>query len=230
MHPKSERTGARLPLNKRAQQSNLNPRSETMNAAVVIEEEAADIAVRVLSEVIQELTDWPEKVEIKKVKFGFSSTVIEIRSDATNFGSLLGAKQAHLLGLKTICKMISDQTGEDIQVSLIEVPGGKRPNRAPFVTDEAWPNKDQVEALFQRLFDVLFDGEAKVVIAMAAGGRTMVEVLISEAKSQKTAEWVQERLQPLVFAILMKHKRPHGWLKIVRDQMLYEQAMAEAVA
>ena len=72
-----------------------------------------------LTEMIRNLVDYPEKVEINEVK-GDKATVLEINVDVKDRGKIIGKEGRNILAIRTILNCIGMKYHKKVSVEIVE--------------------------------------------------------------------------------------------------------------
>jgi predicted RNA-binding protein YlqC (UPF0109 family) len=237
-HPRrySEQNQARTGLNQVRPTGRLGAqnRNDLMQTAVMTEVDPVETAMDVIRSLLMEMADEPDEIQIHANSFGLKSVNLVVKTGQTDYGRILGKEQKNLLGLKSICKVLSGQKGEDktdIQITMdqrAKTPEGEKKKRAYVPIDSEFSSRERIRELFQNVFEALFDGEARVVVSGASDGATEIAVAVSNRANPRTAEWLPITLASIVTTICSRNGRRPASLKIVRDQMIYEQLCLES--
>lgn len=192
-----------------------------MNVNATYSSPAVEKCRTIIEKLLAEMVNNPEAVQIHEERIGLATTELTLEADARNYGAILGSAGGNLRGLKTICKLIGDDTGEKIELILKEIPGGERTRMPNGGIDQNWP-RERIEALFQEVFDAILD-RAIVVATDSSGGKTRLEVVIPDTERKEVLNWIGEMLAPIVKHIGFRVNRRMD-LAMIRDKTLYDQA------
>lgn len=183
---------------------------------------AAELAVEMVDLVFNNILANRDGVSVEIETTGFTASTVNIKADRRNFGAILGVRAATTEALKAIVRGVGTATGVQVQATLTEIPQGERKRRPSVPISDDW-DRERFERDMQRLFEVLFSGQAEVRVIDEKGGRTIVEVICSERTNIQSTEVLRDKLSPLITEMGFRHGR-RMFLSLARDQMLYEAA------
>lgn len=189
---------------------------------MITSEDAVERAAHLIRLLLGEVAKDPKTVRVESESLGFTTVILRIHADATNYGTVLGGQQAHLKAFKTICKIISDDSGKDIQLELVEAPGGVRSN-SPFQANDNWP-ADHVRDVLQEVFEGLLVHGCRVQITDAAGGRTAIDVIASSLEREARTLFLKQKMEPIIRSIGLKNGRQVS-LNFIHDSVLMESVV-----
>ncbi len=187
--------------------------------------ERADHVCELLQRLIADLTYRPENILIKVERQGYSTHYIELHVGNGDYGKVNGAGGEHIKAIKDMCRMISQRGADKFEIELVERRSTPVVNKPIIPISDNWEH-DKVCALIQDMFNSLLLATGKVSITDASGGKSAVDIFVSEEESREEVQRCREMLSPLLRAIGRMNGRKFT-VNIIQDDAALRSALGQ---